>query len=171
MTPMADTFGALMLRELGALRRELEAYPDEASIWARPEGVPNAAGTLALHLAGNLRHFIGARLGGSGYLRDRAREFEARDVPLATLLHELGEAEAAVRQVMPTLTHELLAAPFPEVVGGQRMETADFLAHLCSHLGYHLGQVDYHRRVVTGQPASVGALPLAGLHSARPAAP
>jgi uncharacterized damage-inducible protein DinB len=170
MTTIAQYAASLLVRELQTMRRELEAYPDETLIWAQPPGVPNPAGTLALHVAGNLHHYIGVRLGQSAYVRDRAREFEARDVPRVQVLQELSEAEAAVRDVVPGLTEAALGATYPEVVGGQRMVTADFLMHLCSHLAYHLGQVDYHRRVVTGDVHGVGAVLLSRLKTAVPAA-
>jgi uncharacterized damage-inducible protein DinB len=147
-----------LLRELGALRRELEAYPDERLLWALPPGLPNAAGTLALHLAGNLSHYIGAHLGGSGYVRDREEEFAARDIPRAAILDRLAAAEEAIRTTLPSLSEERLAEPYPEEIRGHRLETGDFLVHLAVHLGYHLGQVSYHRRLVTGDARGVDAL-------------
>jgi hypothetical protein len=75
------------------------------------------------------------------------------------------EAEQVVRKVLPALTDADLAAPFPEHVG-QTVQTADFLMHLATHLAYHLGQVDYHRRVVTGDSRSIGALPIGELRTA-----
>ena len=169
MTPVAQSIASLLLRELHALRRQLELFPDETAIWALPEGVSNSTGTLVLHLAGNLRHFIGARLGHSGYVRDREREFAARDLPRAVLLAELSEAEAVVRSVLPTLTESDLGQPFPEIVLNQHLETGDFLLHLSVHLAYHLGQVDYHRRIVTRNSSGAGALALAEIRTARPA--
>jgi len=162
---IAESLGALILRELAALKREIDAYPDDASVWMRPEGVPNAAGTLALHLAGNLQHFVGAQLGKTGYVRDRAREFSATGLSRAELIEALSEAEQVVREVMPALNDADLLAPFPEHVG-QQVQTADFLLHLATHLAYHLGQVDYHRRVVTRDPRSIGALPIGELRTA-----
>ena len=169
MTPVTQSIASLMLRELRALQRELELFPDDAAIWALPEGVSNSTGTLVLHLSGNLRHFIGARLGHSGYVRDRKWEFEARGLSRAVLIGEVGEAAAVVQSVLPTLTAADLAATFPEAVGNQHMETGDFLLHLSVHLGYHLGQVDYHRRVVTRSATGAGAVPLAEISTARPA--
>jgi len=69
-----DDLSRVLVRDLRTLAAELDAYPDDASVWACPPGIPNAAGTLVLHVAGNLRHFVGARMGGTGYVRDRAAE-------------------------------------------------------------------------------------------------
>ncbi|MFN8582087.1 MAG: DinB family protein [Gemmatimonadaceae bacterium] len=140
----------LFARDLAALRREVEAYPDEASLWASAPSVPNCAGTLVLHLSGNLQHFVGAVLGGSGYVRDREAEFSRRHVPRAELLRAIDDAAAAVAATVPRLSAETLAEPFPIPVGPVRLVTLDFLLHLATHLTYHLGQIDYHRRALVG---------------------
>src|SRR6266545_1466058 len=156
-----------LLRELRALRRELEAYPDEQLIWALPPGLPNSAGTLALHLAGNLRHYVGAILGGTGYIRNRPEEFAARNVPLAALLDQLAEAEKAIESTLSQLSAEQMAEPFPEPIRDHHLQTDEFLIQLAVHLAYHLGQVSYHRRVVTGDVQGVDALSAAELVAAR----
>lgn len=153
----------LLHRELDAVRRSVEVYPDEASLWAVPGGLPNPGGTLVLHIAGNLQHYVGAQLGGTGYVRDRDAEFARRDVPRAELLAEIDRARDAVTAGLADIGPERLAAPYPEPVAGRRVATSDFLVHLLAHLAYHLGQLDYHRRTVTGDRAGVGALPLASL--------
>ena len=149
---------ATVTRELRAVRREVAAYPDDAALWRELPGVPNAGGTLALHLAGNLRHYVGAVLGGTGYVRDRPREFAARGVPRAEVLAQLDAALADVTRVLPALDAATLAAEYPERFGGQAFTTAEFLVHVGAHLAYHLGQLDYHRRAATGDAAGVGAL-------------
>ena len=85
----ADSLGRALLRDVGALRREIELFPDEAMVWQTMPGIGNSAGTLALHIAGNLQHYFGAVLGGSGYRRDREAEFSRRDVARAEVLDEL----------------------------------------------------------------------------------
>ena len=165
-TSLAQCIAGVLIRDLHALRREVEAYPDEDMPWATREGLPNAGGNLVLHLCGGLRHFVGAMLGKSGYVRDRPREFAATGLKRVELLAEIAEAESVVSTVIPALSSADLGASFPEKLGGATVETADFLLHLCAHLGYHLGQIDYHRRLVTGDSAGVGALPIHELHTA-----
>jgi len=155
---LIDIVQTMVLRELAAVRRSVEAYPNDESVWILPAGLPNAGGTLVLHLAGNLQHYFGALLGGSGYKRDRPAEFSRRDVPRAELLAELDAARVAIERTIPQLTAEVLAAPYPERIGGHLLTTDVFLVHLATHLAYHLGQLDYHRRVVTGDTQGVGAL-------------
>ena len=72
---------AVICRELKSIERELNAYQTEDQVWALPAGLPNSGGTLALHAAGNLRHFIGTVLGGGTFVRDRDAEFSRRNVP------------------------------------------------------------------------------------------
>ena len=164
MEPMQ--IAGLLSRELRALRREVEAYPSDAALWRLPPGLPNAAGTLVLHLAGNVQHYVGHCLGGSPYVRDRDAEFTRRDASRAELLAEIDRALAAVGEGLARTSPEALAEPFPEVVGGWRVRTDEFLLHLVAHFGYHLGQVDYHRRVVTGDARGIRAIALAELGSA-----
>jgi hypothetical protein len=167
---MTHPVKALLLRELATLRRELEAYPDERQIWALPPGIPNSAGTLTLHLAGNIQHFVGNRLGKTGYVRDRAAEFARRDVPRRELIAEIDATERAVSRGMAALTPEILKADYPDVMVGHRYQTEDFLIHLATHCAFHLGQVDYHRRTVTGDATSAKPMDMTQMLTARPEA-
>ncbi len=157
-------------RDLRALAREVEAYADERDLWRLPPGVGNSGGTLALHLAGNLQHYIGRHLGATAYRRDRPGEFAERDVPRAELLRRIEAARQAVRAAADRIGEAELAGDFPEAVGGVRVDTGEYLVHLAVHLAYHLGQVDYHRRLVTGDSRAVDAVRVADLGSARPVA-
>lgn len=147
-----------ILRELAALRREIEAYPGEDLIWSLPSGAPNSAGTLALHLAGNLQHYVGALLGDTGYVRDREAEFASRDVSRRDLLRQIDAAERAVRSVLPSLPEDALEDPFPEPMRGVTVSTRQALLQVATHLAYHLGQVDYHRRLLTEDGKGVDAM-------------
>lgn len=161
---------AILDRDLQALARELAAYPDDTAVWQVPEGAVNSAGTLVLHLTGNIQHFLGARLAGTGFVRDRPAEFSARGVPRAALVRQIEAARNAVRAAAETVTEESLEGDYPEVVGGMRVATGEYLIHLVSHFGYHLGQVDYHRRLVSRDPRGVDAIRTAELSTARPVA-
>jgi len=165
---MTTALAGVIARDLRALRRELEAYPDERDLWRVVPGIANSGGTLALHLAGNFKHFVGAVLGATGYVRDRGAEFSRRDVPRSELLREIDEALAAVQRTLAQLGDDTLAPPFPQAVGGVTVTTGDFLLHLATHLTYHLGQVDYHRRMVTGQAGQIRAVAVDELGSSPP---
>lgn len=150
-----DGYRRLLLRDLHGFGAQIEAYPDDAGLWARPDGFVNAPGNLALHVAGNLRHFVGHVLGGLDYERDREAEFGTRDLPRARLVARLREAASAVDATLRDFDERRLADDYPVALAGRTLPTGVFLAHLCTHLAYHLGQVDAHRRITTGQ----GALP------------
>lgn len=152
---------ALYARDIARLIQELRAFPDTSSLWTTRPGVKNAAGSLALHLEGNLREYIGRELGQIEFTRDRPLEFSARGVAQADLIARLEAVHEMVPRVVSALTELQLEADYPEVVLGKPLTTRQFLIHLLGHLNYHLGQIDYLRRVVTGN----GAIDLAGLSS------
>jgi len=164
-SPLATWITQIVDRELAGFERELALFPDDAAVWQTVPGITNSAGNLVLHICGNLQHFIGHRIGGSGYLRDREAEFSRRDVPRVALVAELQLTAAAVRSALQQLTDEQLSQPFPEAVGGVTMNTGLFITHLVSHIGFHLGQAGYLRRALTGDNRSASPLPLKPLAS------
>lgn len=138
----------LYTRDLDKLAEEIRQYPDEESVWRVKDGIANSSGNLCLHLCGNLRHFIGAVLGNSGYVRNRDAEFAEKNIARNSLLEEIERTKKDILKTLPDLPHEQMHAPYPIEVFGHPMTTVFFLMHLATHLGYHLGQVNYHRRLV-----------------------
>ena len=143
-----QAFSHFFLRDLDKCIAEVEAFPDEASLWRIAGDVKNPAGTLALHLAGNLQHFIGAILGQTGYVRDREREFSARGISGKELTDGLKTTRQVVEETLGNLSDERLAEVFPASHFGEGRTTAHALLHLLAHLNYHLGQLNYLRRLV-----------------------
>ena len=156
---LSTELSELYARDLTRLIQELTAFPDTASLWKTAPGVTNAAGTLALHLEGGLRHFIGLRLGKIEYQRDRPLEFSARGVERNELIARLEAVKASIPKVIAGLSEAELDAIDPANGADKPMTVRQWLVHLYGHLGYHLGQVDYLRRVATGN----GAIELAQL--------
>jgi hypothetical protein len=150
----------ILLRDLSAVQREITAYPDDDAVWRTVPGIANSGGTLALHIAGNLQHFIGATLGKTGYVRDRDAEFAARQVSRAEIDAQLTEAHEAVDITLTRLDPSRLRDVYPLPIGEMRVFVGPYLLHLAVHLGYHLGQLDYHRRIVTGSSETVGTVAL-----------
>jgi uncharacterized damage-inducible protein DinB len=138
-------------RDLGKLKAEIEQYSNEADLWKTDGEITNSGGNLTLHLIGNLKHFIGAVLGNSGFVRDRDAEFSTGGVSRAELLAEIDIAAAVVKSTLEKLTDEDLAKTYPIEVFGHPMTTEYFLIHLTTHLNYHLGQINYHRRLLAGK--------------------
>lgn len=148
-TLVAD-FAHAMGRDLERLEAQIGLYPDDESLWWVGGDITNPGGTLATHLVGNLEHFIGAELGGSGYVRDRELEFSERGVSRADLQGRVARCREGVLNVLAGLSDADLAEAYPgrlpPVLEGAT--TRRFLLHLSGHLQWHLGQLDYHRRLL-----------------------
>jgi len=140
---LAEVFG----RELDRVRDEIEAYGDEDALWRVQGAQKNAPGTLVLHLVGNLLHYIGAEIGGTGYVRDREAEFADRDVPRAELLARVAECRAVIVPVLESTDDEVMDGAYPGGLPGRMAgaTTRAFLVHLTWHIGWHLGHIYYHR--------------------------
>ena len=135
-------------RDLNKLKTEIEGFTEEADLWKTGEGIKNSAGNLCLHLTGNLQHFIGSILGDSGYVRDRGAEFARKHVSRRELLLEVEETSAVLRKTLSKLNDKDFAKDYPVDVFGHPMTTGYFLVHLTTHFNYHLGQINYHRRLL-----------------------
>jgi len=163
MNELSTEVGRLLLRELAAFGREVEAFPDDAALWKTLPGTTNSAGNLALHVSGNLKHYVGAVLGHSGYVRNREAEFATRGGARGDVSRELREAAEVVARVLPGVSDAVLAAPFPEAVGGITPRCDRFLMHLATHLAFHLGQASYLRRILTQDARGTGAVSVRAL--------
>ena len=146
----------IYLRDISTLRSELDLYPDDKSLWQTVPGLSNTGGTLVLHLAGNLRHFIGAQLGGTDYVRDRASEFSLLGLSRGRLFQEVDATHNEVAEALEQLDSIHLAEPYPLQFDGETRSVGLVLLQMSSHLAYHLGQLNYHRRVVTERAKSAG---------------
>jgi len=140
-------------RDLKKLRSEIEQYSNESDLWKSDGEISNSAGNLCLHLTGNLKHFIGAVLGESGYLRDRDAEFSSTGIPRDDLLSDIDSTLRVVVDSLERLAEERLSDDYPLEVFGRPMTTGYFLTHLTTHFNYHLGQINYHRRLLSGKDA------------------
>jgi hypothetical protein len=145
MTP--HDLSILFRRDLMRLRDEVNAYDTDSGYWKQAPGITNSGGNLALHICGNLRHFIGHILGGTAYVRDRDREFAVKNISRSELLTEIDITIIEVIPVLETLTADQLTVEFPKEIGGMRHSTGFSLLHFFGHLSYHLGQINYHRRM------------------------
>ena len=135
-------------RDLEKLKTEIQGYASESELWKTSEGITNSAGNLCLHMCGNLKHFFGAVLANSGYVRDRDAEFANKDVSKAELIADIDATRNIVLSTLAELTEEDFDKPYPLEVFGEPMTTGYFLTHLATHFNYHLGQVNYHRRLL-----------------------
>jgi len=144
----SQTLKKLFNRDLHKLKTEIESYQNEATLWIIDQNIANSAGNLCLHLIGNLNTYIGATLGGSGYIRNRELEFSLKDVPRHELIEKINESIEIVNQTLDKITAEEIDSEYPILVFEEKTSTEYFLVHLTTHLAYHLGQINYHRRLL-----------------------
>jgi len=138
----------LFQRDLEKLKTEITSYKDDKKMWEVSGDLKNSAGNLCLHICGNLQHFIGATLGNSGYIRKRDEEFSKKNIPVNELVQEIYKTLQIVKQTLSNLKEEKLIKTFPINVFGYEMTTGFFLTHLTTHLSFHIGQINYHRRLL-----------------------
>ena len=142
------TLKLLFERDLNQLKKEIEAYQNEKNLWVVDHNITNSSGNLCLHLIGNLNTFIGGELGKTGYVRNRALEFSAKNIPKKELIEQIEETITIINCCLEKLDDLKLEEEYPILVFKEKMSTGYFLTHLASHLAYHLGQINYHRRLL-----------------------
>jgi uncharacterized damage-inducible protein DinB len=143
---LIQTLKILFKRDLTKLKLEIESYQDEQNIWLVQQGISNSGGNLCLHLIGNMNTYIGAGLSKTGYIRDRPLEFSLKNVPRKILIEKIDATIQVVDDALNQLSIEDLAKEFPMLVFDEMNSTEYLLVHLTTHLTYHLGQINYHRR-------------------------
>lgn len=136
-------------RELLKLKEEISLYQNENDLWVLHPGITNSGGNLCLHLIGNLNHFIGATLGHSGYIRQRELEFSSKNVPRSEILAAIDNTIPIVLKTISSLTDDRFEENFPLDKHGKTVKTNYMVLHLLTHLNYHLGQINYHRRLLS----------------------
>jgi len=145
---ITEALRSIVIRELNKLKTEINAYQTEANLWRIDKNIANSAGNLCLHLVGNLNTYIGATLGNSGYIRNRDAEFALKNIPREELIAKIEDTIHMIDQVLPTISSAQLEKEFPMIVLKEPTSTEYFLVHLATHLTYHLGQINYHRRLL-----------------------
>lgn len=145
---LIETLKIIFNRDLKRLISEIEQYNTETDIWKVKGQISNSAGNLCLHLAGNLNTYIGRELGKTGYLRNRELEFSAKGLPRNELIQKVENTIEMINQTLDNLDENLLETEYPILVFDHKTSTEYLLVHLTTHLTYHLGQINYHRRLI-----------------------
>ncbi|WP_348813456.1 DUF1572 family protein [Flavobacterium maritimum] len=143
-----NTLKTLFNRDLTKLKSEIELYENENTIWLVEKGITNSAGNLTLHLIGNLNTYIGAEIGKTNYIRNRALEFSQKNIPKKELIKSIEETIIMIENALHKITEEDLKKEYPVLVFEKKTSTEYLLIHLSTHLAYHLGQINYHRRMM-----------------------
>jgi len=143
-----EVLKSLFARDLNRLYNEIKLYKSEDAIWKTEKQIPNSAGNLCLHLIGNLNTFIGKEIGHTVYMRNRELEFSLKNVPRAALLEKVKNTTEVVSSSLDKLDNKLLENEYPVLVFEGKISTQYLLIHLATHLTYHLGKINYHRRLI-----------------------
>jgi uncharacterized damage-inducible protein DinB len=145
---MIETLKILFSRDLNRLKVEIESYQNESKIWYIDKNISNSAGNLCLHLIGNLNTYIGVQIGKTNYIRNRELEFSQKNVQQAELVAQIDATIVVVNNSLDQLTDKNLKEEYPLLVFEAKTSTEFLLIHLTTHLSYHLGQINYHRRLL-----------------------
>jgi uncharacterized damage-inducible protein DinB len=135
-------------RDLDKLVEEINLFKNEKDIWKTKEGINNSAGNLTMHLLGNLNHFIGKNLANTDYIRKRDEEFTVKNIPREKLISDINSLKEIIKNTLPNLSEEDLKKQFPLKIQEQTFTTGNMLTFLLLHLNYHLGQINYLRRLL-----------------------
>lgn len=144
---LIETLKSLFNRDLNQLKIEIESYQDESQLWVIDKNISNSGGNLCLHLIGNINTYIGTEIGKTGYIRNRPLEFSLKDIPKSELINKIEQTILVVNKALDSVTEADLETIYPQIVFEKEMTTGFFLVHLATHLAYHLGQINYHRRL------------------------
>jgi hypothetical protein len=134
-------------RDIRKMIEEVKLFKHETDLWRVQGSIKNSAGNLVLHIIGGTNHFFGATLAKTGYVRNRELEFSKKDTAKEELIAELEALVPLVTNTLIALTPEKLDADYPLLFDGMKRSTAYILVQLLGHLDYHLGQVNYIRRM------------------------
>lgn len=145
---LIETLKSLFTRDLNRLRQEIELYKQDENLWKTDVQIANSGGNLCLHLIGNLNTYIGKGIGNSGYVRDREKEFSLKNISRPDLLRMIDDTIQVVNNSLDNLDENTLANEYPVLIFEKMTSTEYLLVHLATHLTYHLGQINYHRRLI-----------------------
>ncbi len=143
-----ETLQKIFNKDLEKLKQEIASYRNESNLWKVDKSIANSSGNLCLHLVGNLNTYIGAEIGKTGYVRNRDLEFSLKNIPQVQLVKMIEDTIVVVEDGLSKLNENDLEREYPLLVFKEKTSTGYFLIHLTVHLGYHLGQVNYHRRLL-----------------------
>ena len=144
---LKETLISIFERDLNRLKEEINLYVNHEDLWKKDRDINNSAGNLCLHILGSLNHFIGALLGNTGYVREREKEFTSSS-KVEKMSSDIERTIVMIRQVISAIPEVDFNKNYPVPVLGKELTIGFFLVHLTTHLNYHLGQVNYHRRLL-----------------------
>jgi len=143
------TYKEQFIKNLNALKDELLQYENESDIWKKIGTTKNAPANLALHICGNLKHNFGAEIAQNGYVRNRDLEFTKGNISRDEVIAEIDSTIEMIEPVIDNFVFADILKPFPGEAFGEGQTIGSVITRLAMHLGYHLGQINYHRRFIS----------------------
>lgn len=145
---MEKYFAEKFAADLAALKAEINLFRDAEKLWEVRDGVSNSAGNLALHLIGNLNHFIGMGMAQRDYVRNRDGEFQSKNIASSVLLEAIESLEKWLPAFLSDSEKFDLQKEFSLSFLGKTRTHGEILVILSGHFSYHLGQINYLRRLL-----------------------
>lgn len=147
MTALPATVAESLVGYYEYIAAQLHKWADPLSpeqFWRKPYGYGNSAGHLVLHLTGNLNYYIGARLAGTGYVRNRDLEFNdpsqsPKDEVLAAFDCTIAMVTSAIRQQ----SEEDWTRPYSAEREPAARDRFTILLRCAGHAYHHVGQIIY----------------------------
>jgi hypothetical protein len=134
-------------RDIRKLIEEINLFKDEENLWKTGGSIRNSSGNLVMHIIGGLNHLIGATLAQTGYIRNRDQEFMIKGVARKELVDQLEKLISMINRTLNGLTEKDMETDYPIFFDKPKTSVSYVLIQLLAHLNYHLGQVNYLRRV------------------------
>jgi uncharacterized damage-inducible protein DinB len=150
LSELSAAIGAALASEYRNRAAELHKWVDplsEAHFWHNPFSYGNSVGHLVLHLTGNLSYYVGARIAGTGYVRNRDLEFtEPRLLPKADTMRRFDETIAMVIASIEKQTEADWTTPYTAEREPDSKNRVTLFLRCASHLYHHVGQIVYLSR-------------------------
>lgn len=151
------TLSVLVARSLSAhyerVRRKIHTLVEPLSteqLWTRPYPYGNSVGHLLLHLTGNLNYYIGTQIAGTGYVRDRPREFaDSSHRPKDEVLADFDRAVDMVLATLAAQSESDWSAPFHGVGAEGITDRLSMFLRGATHADHHAGQIIYLAKQLT----------------------
>ena len=131
-------------RDYGQRVHRLSDNLTQEQFWQNPYSYGNSFGHLVLHITGNLNFSIGAKIAGTGYVRQRELEFtDTAHYPKKETLAKLDEAIELVIATLEKQDSDSWAEPF-EAVGFELIQDRlSMFMNATAHFHHHIGQMIY----------------------------
>jgi hypothetical protein len=134
---------AAYIEHLAARVERLARLLPEEELWTNPLGFGNSVGRIVVHLTGSLNHYIGAKVVGTGYVRDRPAEFSDPSRPTTDVLfREFRETMQMVVRTLRSQGEAGLTTPVEDCGEPVRDRIGLFLV-CTAHISNHVGQIVY----------------------------